>query len=210
MDIHLLVKFFITMLAIMNPIGGVAIFLSLTEDYTEQQKRKEALQAALSIFIILVIVTWVGMFILNVFGVSVPSFRIAGGIIILLMGIDMLQSKPSPIHHTDEEHSHAKTKNSIAVIPMAMPMVAGPGAISTIVVFSHSIVGWQGSVLLSVVDLLLALIIAVLLFFSGFIGQLLGVSGTKIVTRLMGLILAAMAIDMIVDGMNNAFPGLAA
>ncbi|WP_133128391.1 MarC family protein [Legionella nagasakiensis] len=210
MDSHLLIKFFITMLAIMNPIGGVAIFLSLTSDYSEAQKRREALKAALSVFLILLIVTWLGMLILELFGINVSSFRIAGGIIILLMGLHMLQSKPSPIQHTTEEHALAKERDSIAVIPMALPLIAGPGAISTIVIYGHDFSGWGGYLQMSVVDAVLAAIVAVLLFFSGFVGRVLGDSGTKIVTRIMGLILAAMAVDMITAGLSTTFPGLAA
>lgn len=209
MDAHLLVKFFITMIAIMNPIGGVAIFISLTENYTEQQKRKEALSTAVAILIILMIVTWFGMMILNLFGINLASFRTAGGIIILLMGLHMLQSQPNQFHHTADEHEAAKKRESIAAIPMAMPLLAGPGAICTIVVYSHYFSGFSGNLKMSVVDLILAVIIGALLFFSGFIGRLLGEAGTKIVTRIMGLILAAMAMDMIFSGLTSALPGLA-
>lgn len=209
MDIHLLVKFFITMMAIMNPLGGVAIFISLTESFTEKQRQKEALSTALSVIIILLVVTWIGTWILNLFSIDIASFRTAGGLIILMMGLQMLQSKNSPVHHTQEEQNLAKKRDSIATIPMAMPMVAGPGAICTIIVYNHDLNGWAGSAAMSMIDIIIAILIAILLYFSGFIGRLLGESGTKIVTRMMGLILSAMAMDMIFAGISTALPGLA-
>ncbi|AHE67996.1 membrane protein, MarC family [Legionella oakridgensis ATCC 33761 = DSM 21215] len=149
------------------------------------------------------------MFILELFGINVPSFRIAGGIIILLMGLHMLQSKPSPIHYTVKEQNLAKERDSIAVIPMALPLIAGPGAISTIVIYGHNAHDWIGYLQMSMVDVALAAVVAVLLVFSGTIGRFLGDSGIKIVTRIMGLILAAMAVEMITIGLSNVFPKLA-
>lgn len=209
MEIHLLIKFAVTLVAIMNPLGNVPIFISLTEDYSPEERKKEAMKTAAAIGCILLIVTWLGMWLLTLFGIDVASFRTAGGLIILLMGLSMLQSKTSEMHNLDQKQQFAKQRDSIAVIPMAIPLFAGPGAICTVIVYSHDIHGLSGSIELSVIGLIFSVMIGILLFFSDYIGKALGRAGKKIVTRIMGLILSAMAVDMIFQGMRTALPGLA-
>ncbi len=121
-----IITFTIAMLAITNPIGNLAIFASLTGDKSLLEKRKIAFVAGIAILIILIIVTWSGDLLLRDFGIDIASFEIAGGLIIALMGLSMLHAKTSGIHHTKDENEDAKTKNSVSVVPIAIPPVVRP------------------------------------------------------------------------------------
>jgi multiple antibiotic resistance protein len=116
-----IITFTIAMLAITNPIGNLAIFASLTGDKSLEEKKHAAFIAGVAILIILIIVTWTGDLLLKAFGIDIASFETAGGLIIALMGLSMLHAKTSEIHHTKDEHEDAKTKQSIAVVPIAIP-----------------------------------------------------------------------------------------
>jgi len=202
-----IITFIIAMLAITNPIGNMAIFAGLTGDNTLKEKRKAALIAGIAIFIILIIVTWTGNLILKAFGIDIASFETAGGLIIALMGISMLHAKTSGIHHTKEENESAKTKDSVAVVPIAIPIVAGPGAITTIVVSTHSYSTIDDKIIISAVSIAIALILWIAFYFSAPVSRLLGLHGINIVTRIMGIILVAIAFGMMASGFRALFPG---
>lgn len=204
-----IITFTIAMLAITNPIGNLAIFASLTGDKSLLEKRQIAFVAGIAILIILIIVTWSGDLLLKAFGIDIASFEIAGGLIIALMGISMLHAKTSGIHHTPDEHEDAKTKQSVAVVPIAIPLVAGPGAITTIIVNTHQFPTIEDKVFISCVSIGIALILWLAFYFSAPVSRLLGVSGINIVTRIMGIILTAIAFGMIANGFKALFPGLA-
>ena len=204
-----LVTFAIAMLAITNPIGNLAIFASLTGDKTPEEKKKTAFTAGVAITIILIVVTWTGGLLLRAFGIDIASFETAGGVIIALMGISMLHAKTSPIHHTQEEQDDAKTKTSVAVVPIAIPIVAGPGAITTIIVNTHQYQTIEDKVMISGVCILIAVLLWLCFFFSAPVSRMLGVSGIKIVTRIMGIVLASIAFGMITSGLKALLPGLA-
>ena len=204
-----LITFVIAMLAITNPIGNMAIFASLTGDKTLQEKRHSALVAGIAILIILIIVTWSGDLILRAFGIDIASFETAGGLIIALMGLSMLHAKTSSIHHGPEEAEDAKTKTSVAVVPIAIPLVAGPGAITTIVINTHNYPTIEDKIIISVISIAIGIILWIAFYFSAPVSKLLGISGINIVTRIMGIILAAIAFGMMASGFRQLFPGLA-
>ena len=204
-----LITFVIAMLAITNPIGNLAIFASLTGDKTVQEKRKTALVAGIAILIILILVTWTGDLLLRAFGIDIASFETAGGLIIALMGISMLHAKPSPIHHGDKDQADAEAKTNVAVVPIAIPIVAGPGAITTIVVNTHHYHTFDDKLLISAVSIVIALILWIAFYFSAPVSRLMGPSGINIVTRIMGIILASIAFGMMAAGFKALFPGLA-
>ncbi|MEM7008968.1 MAG: MarC family protein [Thermodesulfobacteriota bacterium] len=204
-----LITFVIAMLAITNPIGNLAIFASLTGDKTLQEKRKTALVAGVAILIILIIVTWTGDLLLRAFGIDIASFETAGGLIIALMGISMLHAKPSPIHHGKQDQADAEAKTNVAVVPIAIPIVAGPGAITTIVVNTHHYSTIDDKLMISAVSVVIAIILWIAFYFSAPVSRLLGPSGVNIVTRIMGIILASIAFGMMASGFKALFPGLA-
>ena len=203
-----LFKFTIALIVITNGFSAIPIFLSLTPDNTNAERKRIALKAGLSIAIIFAVVILFGSFILSIFGISVSAFKVAGGVIIFMLGISMLNSKQSGIKHTRQEHEYAKEKEEIAIVPLALPIIAGPGTISTLVVYSNSYVSiWQKLILVGI-SLGVALGITLLLLFATKVGKYLGVSGIKIASRVMGMLLAALAIEMVVAGLMDLIPVL--
>lgn len=202
-------KIFIGIFAVLNPLGAVPLYLSLTQQNTEQEKQQIAATAAKAATIILLITLFFGEFILSFFGISVNSFRVGGGILILLMAISMLYAKPSEARHNEAERREAVRRDSIAIVPLAMPMLAGPGAISSIILYADRNSGWLHYVIMSVELILIGLLLFVLMRLSSKIAVSLGQTGMNIITRVMGLILAAIAVEFISAGLKGIFPVLA-
>jgi multiple antibiotic resistance protein len=199
---------FAGLLAILNPLGAVPIFLGLTSQQGPAQKRATARMAALAVAAVLVVSVWAGSSILDFFGVRIASFRIGGGILILLMAISMLTARTSGAKQTAEEAEEAETRESVGVVPIGVPLLAGPGSISLVIVDAQT-AGPGGRVVLTVSILLVATVAWLSMVLAEPIGRVLGRTGINIFTRLMGLILAAVAVEYIVVGLLEVFPGLA-
>jgi multiple antibiotic resistance protein len=193
--------------AIVNPFSTIPIFISLTANYSASERKKVARVTASSVFIILVVAFFIGGVLLKFFGISVASFRVAGGILILITAFSMLHARLSPTKQTDKEASEAQEKESIAIIPLAIPLLAGPGAISLVIIASTRTQTITDYV--SVVGALLVIAILTWLILSAAakIAKALGTTGMNIATRLMGLVLTAIAIEFIVAGLSEKFPG---
>jgi len=196
------------LLAILNPLGAIPIFLGLTLDQSPSQRRHTARLAALSVAAVLIVAAWAGESILGFFGVRIASFRIGGGILILLMAISMLTARTSGAKHTAEEAEEAEAKDSVGVVPIGIPLLAGPGAISLVIVDAQA-ADSAGRFILSGIILLVAAIAWCTLLVANPIGRMLGQTGINIFTRLMGLLLAAVAVEYIAVGLLELFPALA-
>ena len=151
---------------------------------------------------------WFGQDILEVFGVRIASFQIGGGILALLMAIDMLQARVSPSKQTREEAREAGSRESVGVVPLGIPLLAGPGSISLAIVGAQQAPGASEMIALTAAVLLLGAITWLVLRAAEPLGRVLGRTGINIITRLMGLVLAAIAIEFIATGMADLFPGL--
>lgn len=195
------------MLAITNPAGSLAVFLAMTADKNEQERKSTALACTLTIFIVLTLMIWVGIPILKIFGISLPAFQITGGLIILLHGLSMLHSKETPTSQTADEVGFRAYRESIAVVPLGIPIIAGPGAMTNVIIFSRHFPGIEQKLFISLEILAVTLIIGIILFFATRIGRIIGDTGIKITTRIMGLLLAAIAMSMITNGLAEMFPG---
>lgn len=202
------VKFLVAMIVMMNPLGSLSIFLQLTGKFKQSRQRKTAIKCWISMTIIMVATIWFGNQFLDLLGITIPSFRFAGGIILLLTGLSMLQSKESPINHTPEDDIAAEERNSIAVVPLALPIIIGPGAISTLIIQSSDFTSLALKTWLSVLCILLAAGMFLMLYFGPFIGRLVGESVMKVITRIMGMIVMALAVGMLANGLIGLFPGL--
>ena len=202
------VKYLIGIFAILNPIGVIPIYLSLMAGRSPEEMRRTALKAAVAIAVILIFSVWMGDFMLSFFGIGIPSFRIAGGLLVLLIAIAMFGAKTSSAQHTDAEQVAAEAKNDISVVPLAIPLLAGPGAISLTIVDAHQVAGLADKIALTLGIAGVAVVVWLILRLAEPIGQHLGTSGLSIATRVMGLILAAMAVQFMADGMLELFPGL--
>jgi multiple antibiotic resistance protein len=194
------------MFVIANPIGALPIFISLTTNYTEPERRRTAEVASITVAVVLVISIFLGEPLLHFFGISLPSFRVAGEILILLTAIAMLQAKTSPTHNTAEETEEAAEKDGIAVVPLGIPLVAGPGAISTIIIFEHQAIGWLDTSFLILICIAVAITVWVSLLLAGPIRRFLGKTGINIVTRILGILLAAVAIEFIAGVSASCYP----
>lgn len=202
-------SFLISMLAITNPPGSLAVFLGMTASKAESERRHIALIATLTIFMVLLVITWTGIPLLEVFGISLPAFQITGGLIILLRGLQMLHDKETPTSQIAQELRQKNHKESFAIVPLGIPIIAGPGAMTNIIIFSNVFPGVIHKMYISLGVLVISLILGFVMFFATHIGKIIGVTGINIVTRIMGLVLAAIAMSMITSGLKDIFPGWA-
>ncbi|MFA5529875.1 MAG: YchE family NAAT transporter [Thiohalomonadaceae bacterium] len=203
------IKYFAGLLAIVNPIGSVPIFISLTRQQTLTERSRTALIAAMTVSIVLTVTLMTGERILEFFGIGLPSFRVGGGILVLLIAISMLHAKVSPARQTEEEAQDASEKETVAVVPLGIPLLSGPGAISTVIVYAGRGDGMSHYSLIEVEILLVALIVWMSFRAAPYIAGMLGRTGINVITRLMGLIMAAIAVEIMANGLRALFPGLA-
>jgi multiple antibiotic resistance protein len=194
---------------IADPIATIPIFITLTSGQTDRARKHTASLAGLTVAIVLVLSIFVGEPLLRVFGISIASFRVGGGILILLMAISMLNARLSRTSSTPEEVQEGTEKDEPAVVPLGIPLVAGPGAISTIVIYAHEAKDWYDTGFLVFAGLLVAAATWLSLRMADPISKLLGRTGINIITRLLGLILTAVAVEFIAGGLVQLLPGLA-
>lgn len=204
-----LTTFVAALFSMMNPIGNVGIFAGMTADRDDASAKKIAWSCALACAITLLIVTWTGSAILKFFGINIHELHAAGGVIVLLIGLHMLFGG-SDHKQTQSEADDAKTRDSIAVVPMAIPIVAGPGTMATVLVAAERHTGIMAKVDLSAAIIALCILTGVLFSYSKPIATWLGESGMAVVTRVMGMILATIAMGMLADGLKGMLPALAA
>lgn len=204
-----LLKIGIALFAIVNPIGSVPIFISATNGWSDAERSKTAKTVAVTVFIVLCIAAFLGDQILDFFGVSIPSFQVGGGILLMLIAISMMHAKLSGAHQTPEEVQTLAEKKAIAVVPLSIPLLAGPGAISNMIIAAQENESVAGHLSLVIPILTICAIIWLVLTLAVAISHRLGIIGINIVTRIMGLILAAMAVEFIAHGLTGLFPRLA-
>jgi multiple antibiotic resistance protein len=181
----------------------------MTANKSELEIKRIAIKTALAVAVILVISIWAGSTVLEFFGITMPAFRIASGLLVLLVAISMFHAKSSGASHTHQETIEAAQKDDIAIVPLAIPLLAGPGAISLVIVNVNRMDQWFEKILLTLGIIILAAIIWLTLRIANSLGQLMGTAGINTATRIMGLLLAAMAVQFMILGIVEAFPGLA-
>ena len=202
------VKIFISLLAIVNPVGAVPIFISLITGIHDKERHRIINVVAMTVGLILLVSLFFGELVLEFFGISIHSFRVGGGILLLLISISMLNAKVSSISQTNEEADESRDKESIAVVPLSMPLLAGPGAISTVIIDAHKATGVAHYGIISLEIIALSLILWIVLRLSPLISKRISMTGINIFTRIMGLILAAIAIEFMANGLKGLFPSL--
>ncbi|WP_186237532.1 MarC family protein [Burkholderia gladioli] len=203
-----LLKSFISLLALINPLGAVPFFLSLTASQGDEERRRTVRIAAVSVFFVIVVTTLLGQQIIRFFGISVGSLEVGGGIIMLLMAINMLNAQMGNARSTPEERDEAESKNSVAVVPLAIPLLTGPGSISTVIVYSANATHWYDRLGLIAIGAVIAGLCFVAMRLAEPIAHWIGRTGINIATRLMGLMLSALAVEFIVDGLKALLPAL--
>jgi len=193
---------FTSILFIVDPLAAVPAYLVITQDETSSQRRKTALRACIGMAVILLVFTAAGTYIFEVFGITLPAFRIAGGFILWLVALDMLRAQRST-QEGREELVEGQAKQEVALTPLAIPILAGPGAISTAMVLATQaktypdLAAVYGSILLT------AVISYVTLRVGARALAVLGQTGIRVMTRIMGLLLAAIATQFILTGVSE-------
>jgi len=202
-------RFAIALVAIVDPLAAIPLFLQLTGGFSVRERKRTARVTALAVFGVLAGAGIAGEAILGAFGTSLPAFRVGGGIVLLLMALSMLTAEPDRTRHTPEEDLASRDKASVAVVPLGVPLLAGPGAISAVILQMNSGTGvLHGGLVLATIALL-ALACWLALRNAERIGRLVGPIGMNVVIRLFGLVLAAIGVDFIAAGVKEIFPGLA-
>ncbi|BCS95723.1 UPF0056 inner membrane protein [Desulfoluna limicola] len=202
-------KFFIGLIAIVNPIGAVPIFLNACQGQSPAERKSTVTTASTTVFFVLSVSLISGEAILRGFGISMASFRVAGGLLILLMSLSMIQAKTSGAKQTKEEADDLESKESVSVVPLGIPLLAGPGAISTVILYAqrHNTLSHYLMLFLVIVSVGLSSWVALRL--APVIADRLGKTGINIITRIMGLLMAAIGIEFMANGFKMLFPFLA-
>ena len=186
---------------LVDPFAVIPLFLAITSDSPPQERRDMARRAALTCAIVLTTFALAGSLIFKMFGITLPAFKIAGGIILLQIGMDMLQARQSSTKSTPEETEEGAAKSDASIIPLGMPMLAGPGAISTVMVLegdSHTM--WQHAIIYTTI-LITSFVAFLILNGAGSVRRYLGETGIRILMRLMGLLLVALAVQFVANGL---------
>jgi len=195
-----LITAFATLFVVIDPPGLVPLFIALTQGMDKQHRRRMARRACIIAFVLLTMFGLMGEALLGFIGISMPAFRIAGGILLFLTALDMLFERRTQ----RREGQHPDPDHDPSVFPLATPLIAGPGAIATMILLvGQSGPGWIGTV--AVLGLLLAMIVATYLFFlaAPVLERLLGRTGTVVITRLLGMLLAALSVQFVIDGVRG-------
>jgi multiple antibiotic resistance protein len=208
MDLEPFIKLFISLVSIINPFGAIPIYLNITSDKTANQRIVVCRIVFFSITTILLVSGFMGSELLSFFGISLHSFRIAGGIVVFSIGYMMLMAQTSRMKNTREEEDEAAEKDSIAVVPLSMPLLVGPGTISAVILFSESMETPVDYLLLCLVVIGTAGAVWTILRLAPKIARYMGQIGINVTTRIMGLILTALAVEFIVQGIKASFPVL--
>lgn len=199
---------FSAVFSVVDPLGVVPVYIAMTSTDGKAHKRRTALRAAIAMTMALCIFAAAGSAILHFFGISIGSFRIAGGILLLLLAIDMLRAQPSRQRTTPEEEAEGIEKPDVSIFPLAIPMLSGPGSFATVMMLmtrAHTIA--ERGLVFAMIAANGALAFAILLG-GTYAEKRLGRTGMNVLHRVMGLLLAAIAVQFIVDGARDVLPGI--
>lgn len=211
MDFIEFLNSFITLLVITNPLSALSAVLKVTKNNSLEDKKMIGLTAGFAVGVILLVITWVGKPLLMLLGIKIPAFQVAGGLILFLMALSMLNAEESTIKQTPEEQKEKiPASKTGAIVPLAIPIIAGPGAISTVIVNVGEFPGPLNQLFLSASAILVALCMGALLYFASNLEKILGQSGINIINRIGGLLLTAISIQTIANGLIGLFPRLVA
>jgi len=201
---------FPSLVVIINPVMVTSVFITLTANTTPEAKRTIIRKTTLVAFIVLLVFAVSGTLIFKFFSITIGAFQIAGGLILFSVAMGMLHARTSRTHQTPEEMDEAMSREDIAVVPLAIPIVSGPGAITTVVVLSGETRAIPNMAILFLAIVVAMVIVFVMLRNAARIQKFMGPSGLNIATRLMGLVLAAVAVQFVIHGVESVLPDLAA
>ena len=195
---------------VVDPVSAVPVFLAMTRDDSAEKRRHTALRASVTAALVLSSFALAGAWIFKVLGIGLPAFKVAGGVVLLLLALDMIRTQPSKTRITEGEVSAGASKDDVAIVPLAMPLLAGPGSIATCIVLmakARSGPWWHA---IPVLGAIAVTCVATYLILAGAsrTEKVLGSTGLAILERAAGLLLVAIAIQFMMDGLGEGLPGL--
>jgi len=196
------IKIFIAIIVLVNPIEGIPLFLTRTNHFTREQKIAIAKKTSIAVFIVLIVSLFLGRYLLELFGIGIPAFTFAGGIIIFLISLDMVLGKTS---FGDKSIPNDPTPDTsdVAVVPLAIPLLAGPGAISAVILYGSKSLGLWEDVVLAVIVLFVGIAVWLSLNAATKMEKALNETGIKVMTKISGLLVAAIAVQLIFSGLEQ-------
>lgn len=201
------IKLLVSLLSILNPIGVIPIFITLTGSFSDEKVSRIATSCAITVGITILLSLVMGQKVLNFFGISLASFSVGGGILIFMMSLQMISAKQAT-QKLNEEEANSLDPNEIGIVPLAIPLLAGPGTISQAIIYSNKLETssyWLGAV---VVVLIIIVLTKIIFQYSRKIGKKLGTIGLNVMTRIMGLIILSLSIEIIAAGIRDILPAL--
>ncbi len=200
----------VALLAIVNPVGVVPFFIHFTGNLTRAQRRHTIGVSSFTAFVVIAMSALFGLKLIEFFGISLASFQVGGGTLLLISSLQMLNAKPAEVQpdNVSDAASKADAGASIAVVPLTIPLLTGPATISTMVIYAEKTRHWWELAVLVGYGVVVGLVTYAVFSASGKISRALGQTGINIMTRLMGLILAALAVELLADGLIKLFPVL--
>ncbi|WP_295952889.1 MarC family protein [Rhodoferax sp.] len=200
----------ITLLAIVNPLAIVPFFIHYTQSFSDAQRRRTIWVSSFSVFVVIAVSALLGLQILEFFNISLASFQVGGGLLLMTSSLNMLNAQPAEAKSNATELQDASERAavgaSIAVVPLAIPLLTGPASMSTVVIYADKAkTFWQLATLVGY-GVVIGLATALCFALAGPIARVLGKTGINVMTRLMGLILAALAVEVMADGLHKLFP----
>lgn len=200
----LFIILFGALFSVLNPIGTVPIFVSLTQDYTKKERSNLSLRTAINVFIILIISFFIGQYVLTFFGITIPALRITGGIIIASSGFSLLNGKFSKNRGINKKvEEDISTRNAIALTPLAMPMLAGPGSISLLIAFYQEHNTTPEIIFSSLAIVAVSIVIFLILRSAHYLAKILGASGIVAVSRIIGFLTISIGVQYIISAVKD-------
>jgi multiple antibiotic resistance protein len=203
----------VTLLAIVNPLAAVPFFIHYTQNFSRAQRRHTVFISSFSAFMVIAVSALLGLEILSFFGISLASFQVGGGLLLMTSALSMLNAQPADSRSNPDELREAEEKSSIgssiAVVPLTIPLLTGPATMSTVVIYADKAKGWLPQLTLVGYGMVIGLATLLCFALAEPIAKRLGKTGINIMTRLMGLILTALSVELIAEGLYKLFPILA-
>ena len=195
----------ISIITLINPVGIIPTYLNIIENFDQKDQKEITFKANIVAFILLVIFAIMGTFIFNFFNLTIYAFKIVGGILFLRIGLNMVESKISRTKSTPQEEKEALNKDDITYTPLGIPLIAGPGAITSVMILSESVVTLPEKILFVLAIAICIIITYIILTASKKMSKMIGTTGIRIIQRVMGIILMAIAVQLILNGLYLAF-----
>ena len=208
-------KIILSLMVLVNPFSALSIFLELTQGYTSRERRRTAQITALSVFIIMTVFIFSGNWILKILSISTGSFQVGGGILVFLIAVSMMNSGSNPAKPKigTQEHDEITVQprpnmNAVAIVPLAMPLIIGPGGISTVIIHASAARHMNDLLAILAAGAAISVICYLSLLAAAKVSRWLGETGLTVLNRIMGMLLAAVAVEIVIAGIRSLFPQL--